>query len=320
VDFKVSMEFNPTEIATMILEYNEDQNVGMNEKEITEISEKLYYYTSGYPFLVSRLCQIVVNDILPTKENSTKKLTSEDIEKAFNIIQKEVNTNFESLIKNLQNNSDLYDLVSDMLLEGRNVPFSPHNKVIEKGIMYGVFKQNGKIKINNPIYEQIIYDYLVVNADIEKVKPSYFTDHQFILPNKELNLELVLQRFQVYMKESYSQKEESFLENQWRLIFMSFLFPILNGNGFAFKEVQISEERRLDVVVTYHHHKYIIELKVWRGESYHERGINQLCDYLDKQNQDTGYLVIFNEKQKKELNLKSEWIEIEGKRIFMIFI
>jgi hypothetical protein len=325
VDFKVPMEFNPQEIKPMLVEYNEAENIGMNENELEQIAEKLYYYTSGYPFLVSRLCQIVVNDILPKKEEdkeekNNQKWTLEDLEKAFFLIQREGNTNFESLIKNLQNNQDLYDLVADMLLEGRTVPFNLRNKVIEKGIIYGVFKQNGKVKINNPIYEQIIYDYLIVNADIEKVKPAYFTEHQFILPNKELNFQLILERFQVYMKETYSQKEESFLENQWRVIFMTFLFPILNGNGFAFKETQISEERRLDLVVTYHQHKYIIELKIWRGESYHERGILQLYDYLEKQNQDTGYLIIFDNRKENKNTLKTEWIELEEKRIFGVWV
>ena len=211
-----------------------------------------------------------------------------------------------------------------MLLEGRIIPFNPRNKTIEKGILYGIFKQNGEIKINNLIYKQIIYDYLIVSVEIEKIKPAYFTENQFILPNQKLNVEHILQRFQTYMKETYSHREESFLESQWRLIFMTFLYPILNGNGFALKEVQISEERRLDIVVIYHTHKYIIELKIWRGKTYHQKGILQLYDYLEKQNKDRGYLIIFDNRKinnKEDKNtLKSEWISIKEKRVFAIWI
>ncbi len=153
VDFKVPMEFNPQEIIPMLSEYNEAENSGMNENEIEVIAEKLYYYTSGYPFLVSRLCQIIADDILPKrvddKNISYKKWTLEAVEKAVVLIQREVNTNFESLIKNLKNNSDLYNLVFDMLLEGRIVSYNPDNEVLQKGIMYGVFKQNGTIKVHN---------------------------------------------------------------------------------------------------------------------------------------------------------------------------
>jgi len=186
--------------------------------------------------------------------------------------------------------------------------------------MYGVFKQNGTIKIHNRIYEQRIYNYMISNLDTNMSISPYFTNPKFVLPNNELNLELILQRFQVFMKENYSQREESFLENQWRLLFLSFLRPILNGNGFDFKEVQISEERRLDVVVTFYNRKYIIELKLWRGESYHKRGLKQLYDYLDKENKDTGFLVIFDNRKENKNELKSEWKEENGKRVFAIWI
>ena len=44
--------------------------------------------------------------------------------------------------------------------------------------------------------------------------------------------------------------------------------------GFDFKEVQISEEKRLDVVITYLKEKYLVELKIWRGEEYHKKGLD----------------------------------------------
>ncbi|MEZ4829332.1 MAG: restriction endonuclease [Bacteroidia bacterium] len=76
-------------------------------------------------------------------------------------------------------------------------------------------------------------------------------------------------------------------------MFLAFFKPILNGQGHDFKEVEISEEKRLDVVVTYHRNKYVIELKRWYGESVHQRGLDQLADYLDRQELESGFLVIF---------------------------
>ena len=76
VDFKVAIEFNPQEIIPMLSEYNEAGNVGMNTEELKQIAEKLHYYTSGYPFLIRRMCQIIAEEILPVKdkiENVTKK-------------------------------------------------------------------------------------------------------------------------------------------------------------------------------------------------------------------------------------------------------
>ena len=120
------------------------------------------------------------------------------------------------------------------------------------------------------------------------------------------------------MKEQYSQIDIEFLENHGRLLFLAFIKPIINGVGFDFKEVQISEEKRLDVVITYNNFKYIIEMKIWRGPKYHEEGVKQLCDYLEINGLDNGYLVIFNFNKNKEF--KEERIELQGKDIFGVYV
>lgn len=42
--------------------------------------------------------------------------------------------------------------------------------------------------------------------------PGYYTD-------KGLNVKLILQRFQIFMKEHYSDQDEKFLEREGRLLF-----------------------------------------------------------------------------------------------------
>ena len=56
VDFLVDMSFSAEQIAAMLDEYEEDYHTGMN---INDVAELLYDYTSGYPYLVSRICQLV---------------------------------------------------------------------------------------------------------------------------------------------------------------------------------------------------------------------------------------------------------------------
>jgi hypothetical protein len=265
------------------------------------------------------LCQIIAEKIVPNKENKPDKQPTwdlEDVKKAVDSIENEVNTNFESLIKNLENHKDLYDLVYKILIDGAEIPFNSDNATIHKGIVYGIFKRNGRIKIHNQIYQQRIYNYMISN-EITK-HDNLFNESQFILPNDVLNFERILQRFQAYMKEYYSSKRAKYVEKEWRLIFLAFLKPIINGKGHTFIEPEISEERRLDIAVTYGKNKYIVELKLWHGAEYHERGIVQLADYLEKQDLDTGYLVIFDYRRKHEWT--SEWIALQGKRIFAIWM
>ena len=55
-DFTVDMSFNPEEISTMLREYEGDHHTGM---DIAAISREIYGYSSGYPFLVSRICKLI---------------------------------------------------------------------------------------------------------------------------------------------------------------------------------------------------------------------------------------------------------------------
>lgn len=75
------------------------------------------------------------------------------------------------------------------------------------------------------------------------------------------------------MKHEYSEKREAFLEADGRLLFLAFISPVINGTGFAFKEVQGGEEKRFDMVITYNKKMYILELKRWNGEEYHKKGL-----------------------------------------------
>jgi hypothetical protein len=321
VDFEVRMSFNAEEIAPMLEQYSEAENIKM---DIPAIAERLYYHTSGYPFLVSKICKNIDGKILPKKENKTE-WTLDDVEASVQLLLLENNTNFDDLIKNLKNHQDLYDLVFRIVIEGETISFNPDNETISKGILYGIFKRNGSIKIHNRVYEQRIYNYVISNMEVQLKTENYNDNNQFKLPNNELNLEKVIEKFQEFFKQEYSEKDQKFLEREWRIIFLAFLRPILNGSGYTFKEVQVSEEKRLDVTITYFQHQYIVELKRWYGEAAHERGIEQLSDYLERQNKKIGYLIIFEYlrgigKNKTKKTWRIEKIDYNGKEIFAVWV
>ena len=46
-----------------------------------------------------------------------------------------------------------------------------------------------------------------------------------------------------------------------------YLSPIINGRGFFHIESQLTDLRRMDIVVDYGNEQFIIELKTWRGEA-----------------------------------------------------
>ena len=144
---------------------------------------------------------------------------------------------------------------------------------------------------------------------------SKSTNWKFKCRNKMFWVQLwIIRRF--YLR--YNKKDEVFLEREGRLLFLAFIKPIINGVGFDFKEVQISEEKRLDIVITYNNHKYIIELKIWNGDNYHQKGLKQLANYLDINEQNKGYLLVFNFNKNKEY--KKEEVIIDNKEITIVFV
>lgn len=314
VNFNIDLSFNPDEIATMLVDYDNCNKLSMDVKKL---SERIYYFTSGYPFLVSKICQVIDEEFY---DENKKSWTLNDIDKAVKIILEERNTLFDSLIKNLENNESLLKFINRIVLDGEEFSFVASDNLINLGVTYGFLKNSsGKCIMANRIFEQYIYNHLAARTAREGASFSgYNIKQNFVTQNNGLNFENILRRFQLFMKEQYSSKDIPFLEQHGRLLFIAFIKPIINGTGFDFKEVQVSEEKRLDLIVTYNNFKYIIELKIWRGEKYHEKGIQQLCDYLDIHNSNKGYLVVFNFNKNKEY--KEEVINEDNKEIFSVYL
>jgi hypothetical protein len=312
-DFKVDMNLQPFEIKPMLDDYVAEKGVKM---DTAAMAEDLFYYTSGYPFLVSKLCKMLDEEVLPTRD--AQEWTENDLEWAVRQLVLEPNTNFESLVKNLENNPELYQIAYRMLINGEYQDYNIHDPIISMGVMFGIFKNGRGIKIHNKIYEEVIYHYMTSKTKSQLLFGEYTANKNFKLVNNALNMELVLQKFQAFMHEQYSKQDRDFLERHGRLVFLAFLKPILNGHGYDFKEVQISEERRLDVTITFYQHKYVAELKIWRGQVAHEEGLEQLCDYLDRLKLAEGYLIIFDHKEIKTSHY--EWITYKNKKIFIVWV
>ena len=312
--FSVNMNLTAAEIKPMLEDYCTERGVKMDTEWF---ANRLFFFTSGYPYLVSKLCKIIDEEILPSKE--VKEWTEEDLNQAFLLILRERNNaNFDTLVKNLEQYPELYQLVFSVIFDGTPMNYSELDPLVDLGTLHGIFgrSERGTLIIQNRIYRELIGDMMVSKwrtTNVDKAKKP-FESSQYGLPNGGLDMEKVIRNFQVFMREQHSDKDQKFLERDGRLIFLAFLKPILNGSGFDFKEPQISDERRIDVVITYNQYKYIAELKIWYGEEAHKKGLTQLTDYLERQNLDTGYLLIFDHSKRK--SWKKDWIEVNGKRIF----
>lgn len=293
-DFEVDMSFSKEEIMTMLDDYVKNKEVILDREYF---SERLYFYTSGYPFLVSKLCKIIDEKIM---QDDRLVWGKEYMDLAVKEILRDSNTNFDSLIKNIENNKELKEMIKSLIIDGNKVTYNINNPIINLGILYGIFKnEDMSLKINNRIYEHIIYDYMTSIIETSTKVSSYNEKSKFIEADGNLDIKKILIKFSEFMKHEYSEKREAFLEADGRLLFLAFISPIINGTGFAFKEVQGGEERRFDIVITYNKKMYILELKKWNGEAYHKKGLIQLGEYLEQYGLDEGYLLIFDFRKLK---------------------
>ncbi|MEG2656890.1 MAG: AAA-like domain-containing protein [Clostridium sp.] len=291
-DFNVDMSFSKDEIMTMLDDYTENKAVTLDKEYF---AEKLYFYTSGYPFLVSKLCKIIDETIMDEDKLVWEK---EYMDLAVKQLLRESNTNFDSLIKNIENDEELYDFVRRIILDSEPMSYIKSDVIINMASVYGILKEeDGLCRIDNKIYEQLLYNHMmmkVIRKDKKSIMSQYNYKSKFIMEDGNLNIRKILIKFSEFMKHEYSEKREAFLEADGRLLFLAFISPIINGTGFAFKEVQGGDEKRFDIVITYNKKMYILELKRWSGESYHQKGLVQLGEYLDQYDLDRGYLLIFD--------------------------
>jgi hypothetical protein len=310
VDFEVDMSFDPDEISTMLKEYEADHSTGM---DIACISDSIHKYTSGYPFLVSKIC-------LHIDEKLNRDWSLNGILTAVNALLFEKNTLFEDMFKNLENNKELYELTYQLLVLSEPKPFAIDNPIVSIGAVYGFFRNNnGKIAIANKIFELRMINYFI-SKDLCNKKQVNDVHQNEVVRDGKFDMELCLRKFAEHYNEIFSLEDAVFLERHGRLLFLSYLKPLINGYGFYHLESQLTDMRRMDIVVDFGRQQFIIELKVWRGDAYQNEGYVQLSGYLEAKNMDIGYMITFDFRKKANKDCMCEWIEVNGKQIFSVVV
>ena len=307
--FKVEMSFPPQEIAGMLSDYELDHSTGM---DIESIAEEIYFYTRGYPVLVSNICRYI-------DEELKKTWNLESVQEAVRRLVREIdNELFKSLSQNLERNEAARSLLYDVLILGIRRSFSMDNPTVSLAYRYGYIQEvNECVKISNKIFEMRMTSYFVSKDEerLEMVSSGGLIAE--ITRGEKFNMQLCLERFLIHWQEMYSEKDVKFIEKQCRIIFLTYLKPLLNGNGFYFIETTLTDDRRLDLVVTYGKERFVLELKTWKGKLYNEKGVGQLLGYMNKLGEDKGYLLTFDFR-KNPKPFEPQWRNEDEKEIFEV--
>lgn len=70
-EFKVDMSFSADDVTGMLADYEADHSTGM---DVAAVTQEIADWTGGYPFLVSRLCQLMDEEGMPWNHDGVGRL------------------------------------------------------------------------------------------------------------------------------------------------------------------------------------------------------------------------------------------------------
>jgi hypothetical protein len=304
-DFDIAMSLSEEGIAGMLREYENDHHTGM---DVDQIAGLLYDYTSGYPFLVSRLCMLLDEKVAGRESfpDLSSAWTVQGFLEAVKLLLAEKNVLFESLVNKLADYPELRRVVYSILFDGKEVPYNSLNRAIEIAEMFGfVRNDHSKVVIANRIFETILYNYFLSEEVLgNQMYDSALQNKNQFVEGGHLDMKLVLEKFVETFDYLYGNENEKFLEEAGRKYFMLFLKPIINGTGNCYIEARTRNRKRTDMIVDYRGEQFIVELKIWGGAKYNEDGERQIAEYLDFYHLKKGYMLTFNFNKQKEIGVK----------------
>lgn len=299
-DFTIDMSLSEDGIKGMLEEYETDHHTGM---DIGKMARFIREYTNGYPFLVSRICELLDTEVGKKIENAHDRWTRDGIDEAVKMILSEDNTLFQSLTGKLNNLPELKASLRGILMEGTKLTWNPDQRDIVLMQMYGfVRNDNNSVKIDNRIFETRLYNLFLSEEELKN--SAFFREgdlaKNIFITNGKLNIRLILEHFIQTYHQIYGPLEEKFKEKDGRELFLLYIKPIINGTGNYYIEAQTRDQKRTDLIIDYLGKQYIIEMKIWHGERYNAEGEKQISEYLDYYGLTTGYMLSFSFNKNKE--------------------
>ncbi len=298
--------FSLQNVRDLYAQYTEETNQPFTEAAVIKTHE----VTAGQPWLVNRLGTILTVDVRP---ETTEPITKEDVEKAINLLLYEENSHFDNITEKAKQYKEVF---IDVVFNG--VDYVPGDEEQSLLLTHGLIKADGKaVRVSNSIYRKRFTRtfFRESRAIVDVSLKGYFK------PDGLLNMEAVLSDFEEYIMRigvsAFYQSQKPY-EKTGQFLLTAWLYQFAEaGKGELRYEVPTGLGR-MDILLIYEGHKYIIETKINRstGDKTLSKAMEQLCrKYLLTEQADEGYIVIFDLKTMVgELCAPQKHI-VEGKEI-----
>ncbi len=279
--------FTLKNVRDLYAQYTKETNQPFTEDAV----KKVFDETAGQPWLVNRIGTILTINIKP---ETTAPITEEDVEKAIDILLYEENSHFDNITEKAKQYKETF---IEVVFDG--VEYIPGDEEQSLLLTHGLIKAEGKnIKVSNPIYKKRFTKtfFRESGAIIDVSVKGYFR------PDGLLNMEAILSDFEEYIMQigvNAFYKSQKPYEKTGQFLLSAWLYQFVEGGKGELRLETPTGLGRIDILLIYQGHKYIIETKINRSslDKTVEKAIDQLCGkYLLTERANEGYVVVFDLK------------------------
>jgi len=256
-----------------------------------EATARAFELTQGQPWLVNALASVIVKELV---RDRTIVITAANVDRARDVLVERQETHLDSLAERLRERR--VRSVMEPMIAGAPLGDLPPDDIrytIDLGLAR--LGPGGGLEVSNPMYREIVAKNLAYAARVSlpTMQPTWLT------ADGRLDRERLLAAFLAFWRRHGEplMGSTAYHEVAPHLVLMAFLDRVANGGGSLEREYAIGRGR-MDLCLRLGGDVLGIELKVWRDGRPDpvEEGLEQLDGYLAGLGQDSGWLVIFDQR------------------------
>ena len=282
-----------------------------------EVVKTLHRQTGGQPVLVSRLAQLLTQELAIPRDTP---ISLEHFATAHQRILREPHTNIQHLITNIRRDRRFERLLLKIASYDEGEDFNLDNERISELATYGVIAEgrDGMCQIANPIYlYRILRTFKPLSNGLEQAyAPEGAGSQMYLTADGHIRMDLLLDNFRDFIARvgfRILEVPETPQEYVGQLLLFAYLEQFVKQLGGLLSLEVPTGRGRLDLLVFHRGCKYIVETKIWQGAASYAAGKRQLAKYLTLERAAEGYYLVFDYRQKPVPRVETE--EIEGRTL-----
>ncbi len=314
--FNIQDEFNLNnftlqQVEELLLQYTDE----VGQPFDMQVIESIHKQTAGQPVLVNRFAQILTEEMdIPKNE----PITMDHFSTAHINLLRERNTNISHLVTNIRKNRNFEKLLMKIASNDEGVEFTLHNDLISELATYGVISEgaDGMCEIVNAIYHYCIMQ--AFKPPINGLEQDYLPEdthdgfRDYLTPEGDIRMQALVDNFRDFIARAgfkILQVPETPQEYVGQHLLFAYLSQFVHIVGGAmYLEVQTGRGR-MDILILHNNRKYIVETKLWSGETRYQNGKAQLATYVKSENAVEGYYVVFDHRKTAKNRVETETLE-----------